>query len=64
MVQDDTKQVQGDKQEDTGYHSVVLVGTIDLYLLIRVSQVRDLYGLPNKTIPHLRVETFFELRVL
>ena len=45
MVQDDTKQVQGDKQKDTGYHSMALVGTIDLYLLIRVSQVRDLHGL-------------------
>jgi len=40
-----------------------LGGTIRLYLLIRVSQVRDLYGLPSKTIPHPKIQTFLELYV-
>jgi len=41
-----TKRPRGCEPDDTGRYCVELGGTSDLYLLIRVSQVRDLYGSP------------------
>ena len=37
----------GTKQHDTKCYLVVLGGTLGFLLLIRVSQVRDLHGLPK-----------------
>ena len=41
-------QEQTVKQDDTPGYLELLDGTLGLYLLIRVSQVRDLYGLVSK----------------
>ncbi len=59
----DTNLTRFTEQDNTRCHSEVLRGINGLYLLIRVSQVRDLYGLPNKTIPHPEIQTFLELSV-
>ena len=47
MVPSGTKREMGSGQDGTPCECGELSGTEDLCLLIRVSQVRDLYGLPK-----------------